>query len=846
MRTKMKTFFAILLLLSVAATSYADVVTGKVLDARNKPVAGADILMRFKADESNKWQYLQATCDVRGAFIANYPGKINFSSEAYWPIIYAVAPGKSYSVARLQPKNNVLHLDEAEIVSGRILDRNDKAVAHAKVLLRSIDGKNRPFSVYLPDEKPWANRFQTFTDENGYWKLKAVPKGTTAYLEVSDPHFVAADFSVQQGAKPLTVHVRPGAIISGRVVDENGQPLDDVKLQTDQRQNAVTNANGVFQFTGLTPRKYYIDADTDNLPLVTPQFSLTITQKDELKKLPDIVMTPGALVVGRITMAKTGEPVAGAKVSSSGVDFESGTLIRIISVQTDTDGKYQLRLPPVKTNVFASSTSKKYFEQSLFQSVDLKEGQTVTRNFEFDPGVTLSGTALDNHGQPAKNVPVIVDAMPIKSDYKLLPRQTVTDSNGNWSISGIAPRKVQVRVGDSWATDKLVTFNLPHPAKVLLHLIPQNDLPPIGRLIDTNGKPVAEIKATLQYEMPHPSPFDIKTNTVLISDKNGYLHFRMPLVASSSMISDVGTKGYQWINGGDWDNKTQRFSDVILNPLTRRINGRIIDAHGKPLSGARVLAVALGKAETITNEKGEFYFASLPHQQITLLAIGVAGVAKVTPASSIKTVTLKLSPLQHHFFGAYQKKQSIDKNRRKTLEKFREAYARDADLPGENARLAGLIFDIDPSEGKVLLDNLLKMYWQQSNTDSIFGMSAGDLAYYLAKYKPRESWLMLQTEWAQSAFSQSSASSQQNIVLAMSAVDLNVAADWAHRINGTVSPDETLSEVRRNTQRWLSEIASATPEQRRNLCLDCFLFSESYKPGDPPVWQRAMPFPTSS
>lgn len=443
--------------------------------------------------------------------------------------------------------------------------------------------------------------------------------------------------------------MRPGAIISGRVVDEKGNPLAGVMLQTDGRQNAVTNAEGNFQFTGFIPRKYHIAADAENLPLVTPQFTVTITKEGERKKLPDIVMTPGALVVGKISNVKTGEPIVGAKVSSGGEDYESGTLIRLISVQTNADGKYQLRLSPIHTSVFATSTSKKYFEQSLFQTVDLKEGQTVTRNFEFDPGVTLSGTAVDNQGQPVKNIPVIVDAMPVESDYKLLPRKTVTDSNGHWSISGIAPRKVQVRVGDSWATDKLTTFTLPHPAKVLLRLIPQNSLPPIGRLIDTNGKPVADINVTLQYEMPHPTPFDIKTNTVVTSDENGYLHFRMPLVAKSPRISEVDTSGFQWINGGDWDDTTRRFSDVNLDPLSRHINGRVLDG-GKPVANARVLVVGLGRDEIITKQDGSFAFENLPkHQQLTLLAIAETGVAKVALTNSQSSVVLHLSPLQQKF-----------------------------------------------------------------------------------------------------------------------------------------------------------------------------------------------------
>lgn len=176
MKTNFKNLLAFLLLLSFAVTSHVGAMTGKVLDAQNKPVAGANVLMRFKSIDSNKWQYLEATCDDHGAFAGTFSGKIDLSSETSTPIIYAIASGKAYSIARSRKKNNILHLDAAETVSGRILDQNDKPVIHAKVLLHSVGGKNRPFFVSLPGEKPWATRFQTFTDKNGFWKLKVVPK----------------------------------------------------------------------------------------------------------------------------------------------------------------------------------------------------------------------------------------------------------------------------------------------------------------------------------------------------------------------------------------------------------------------------------------------------------------------------------------------------------------------------------------------------------------------------------------------------------------------------------------------------------------------------------------------
>jgi len=894
------------------------------------------------------------------------------------------------------------------------------------------------------------------------------------------------------------------------VVNEKGQPLANVKLLAKQGwRNAITNEQGVFQFTGLTPQKYYIDADADNLPLVTPQFTATITKEGQIKKLPDVVMTPGALVIGTITNKETGEPVADATVGSSGNSYESEVLIRLITTHTDAEGKYQLRLPPGKNEIFASTTSKKYFRQFIPKSVDLKKDQTVTQNFTITSGETLSGVALDKDGKPMKDISVIVDTIKEKNDIEtFLPRKTTTDTNGKWSISGIAPRKVQVRVAKPWATDKLITFTLPHPAKVLLQLIPQNNLPPIGRLMDTNGKPVADITVNLQYKMPHLTPFDIKSNTVLTSDKNGYLHFRMPLVAEFPNISEVKMKGYQWTTGGDWDDKSRRFENVILDPLTRKINGHVVDIQDKPVANARVLIVGLGKDETETKQDGSFVFTDLPdHQQLTVLTIGNLGVAKMILSDSQKTAAIQLKPLRQIFpsraqsldaletlynsteeaeqnliiddiarydvaralkmiqgnqkvfpaarisqtldlltasnpplalqWGAehlgqvtekdriailcqlakvaakqnttlaqkyfsqavalantipepkekkYKDKKSTDpktltflqsrlqlagaaakaqpaqtrkwvnailrftkdntdgsldwprselvselavndpqeaarviansdentkifeyqnavqaavrsKNsklalywleqfqlfgasfdeRSSTYSELQEAAISTISLIGPNdpeqalqlaklidnanafveaaksqprqialkilreqydsefifggARLVGLIYDRDKTEGKVLFDEWVKTYWAQLNTDILTRRSASEIAYSLARYKPRESWLMLQTEWAQSQENPSSRiDCQASLALAMSGVDFQQAMNWARQME---AQDKVLSI---KTQRRLLEIALSTPKQRRDLCMDCFDFSDSYKPGDAVSW----------
>ncbi|MEO6907425.1 MAG: hypothetical protein ABI210_06005, partial [Abditibacteriaceae bacterium] len=74
------------------------------------------------------------------------------------------------------------------------------------------------------------------------------------------------------------------------------------------------------------------------------------------------------------------------------------------------------------------------------------------------------------------------------------------------------------------------------------------------------------------------------------------------------------------------------------------------------------------------------------------------------------------------------------------------------------------------------------------------------------------------------------ASGQADRALAMSGVDFVEAMKWARQIQ---SQDKTLPI---KTQQRLLEIALATPQQRRDLCLNFFDTSDSYKPGHPAAW----------
>ncbi|HET8662828.1 MAG TPA: carboxypeptidase regulatory-like domain-containing protein [Nocardioides sp.] len=96
---------------------------------------------------------------------------------------------------------------------------------------------------------------------------------------------------------------------------------------------------------------------------------------------------PHGTVAGTVTDSSTGDPIAGATVSTS--DGHSAT--------TDSSGSYSLSLPVGTYDVTASAFG--YADQTV-SGVVVDEGQTVTEPFALDPvpSHTVSGTITDGSG----------------------------------------------------------------------------------------------------------------------------------------------------------------------------------------------------------------------------------------------------------------------------------------------------------------------------------------------------------------------------------------------------------------------------------------------------------------
>jgi protocatechuate 3,4-dioxygenase beta subunit len=142
-----------------------------------------------------------------------------------------------------------------------------------------------------------SGNYTATSDQEGHFTVTGIRVGRyhmfverIGYLEVDEKHRQSTgttlSFEPGQEVKDQVLRMLPAAIITGRVVDEEGDPMPDVQIWVGRRQaggkfklnptgSAQTNDVGEYRIGGLFPGKYYLMATP------TPNFqSLVQTQKN--------------------------------------------------------------------------------------------------------------------------------------------------------------------------------------------------------------------------------------------------------------------------------------------------------------------------------------------------------------------------------------------------------------------------------------------------------------------------------------------------------------------------------------------------------------------------------------
>jgi hypothetical protein len=337
-------------------------------------------------------------------------------------------------------------------ISVRVID-NDGPVVAATVTLKT-QAENRSFACY--------------TDDSGQCGFSHLRSGFYS-IEVLKPSYLAnLDYS-GRGSFELTaaqnktqvIPLAKGGVISGKLVDEDGEPLCGVPVvalpaPTNRSSSEVASTGtelsatfssddrGSFRIYGLRPGVYILAVNFQRTTSAQKTIPATYypNQFRPDKALPIPVPTSKEVVVGEIKLTSItssflsvsgvvrglqAQPLSGARVSLTRV----GEQLILDSVVSDKSGEFSFDgLPSGAYSVQIASPSQPYFEEK--RELILKEQPISNLSVQMSAYPIISGTVYLRHAKDTESVPNIkITISPLGPGEPML---TDSDARGEFSV----------------------------------------------------------------------------------------------------------------------------------------------------------------------------------------------------------------------------------------------------------------------------------------------------------------------------------------------------------------------------------------------------------------------------
>jgi hypothetical protein len=642
--------FSILVLCSVP--SLAAPVSVRVLDDKSAPVAGAKVWFQSSQEDDASL----ATTNEQGEARGDTPVAADAINRGRATVL---APGKALGGSRLTNDVAEIKLGAPVSLSGVVQDKEGKPVANALVRLKYLIQLAEGASVTaMPGDGPTWDIFAKSTDAAGRWAFDFLPSGHSASFELADPRFVRLPNEIilpttgSISAKPFVA--RTGARLEGRVIDENGKPLSGVRVYARSDgpnwDDAISSADGTYRMTRLGTGVYKVSVSSkrDAERVAAPRMAVR-ADEGKTNKVADFVMTPGALVEGKVTDSKTGAPIAYVTISS--YDHTARTL---------ADGTFRLRVVPGEGRVQVKSKPQNYAypksgSPSSQINVWLAEGETKRLDFALDPLLPLVGRVVDEQGEPVSGVTIVVG-------QKWNQMFGIVEKDGTFSVAGLEPGDVTLAARGEWTVVKPEKATFPTKDPIVVTLRRSTIAPVVGRVVDDGGAPISGAEVTVQELIRiDAGGMSTRTPTSLQTDARGQWQWT-PTRADAGLSIKVKKLGYRSVSGGTLTKRKEVMSvsgrlmpnpgtqwdatDVVLQKLDAHLSGRVLDEKGAPVVGAEVWAPG---SETVATSgaDGTWNLTGLPQGENEIFAATPKqfGVLKVQSKSTVPSViTLQTPP----------------------------------------------------------------------------------------------------------------------------------------------------------------------------------------------------------
>ncbi len=572
--------------------------SGKVLRAdRRGPMPGALVwsgeTRPVRAGEDGGFRIQVSAAYSQGGLVAAAPGYLPDESTVSLRSWEGGVPGAV-----------TLQLSPSGLIAGRVVDSGGRPVAAARIRLQRPDT-------------------QLQSGPDGSFQLPRLRNGETYEVQVRKEGFAPASVYAQAAprnapAAPVRVVLSRGAVVFGRTVGEDGQPVagatvelypwvDPMRGRPREGEPAGTAASGTdgkFEVRNLPAGIFVLQARGDGF---APGYlrGVEIVAGAPRVDAGTVTLSPSAVFEGQVTDPR-GAPIAGARVwafpERHGSDLSMPESDRR-PLEVGTDGRFRIDDLPRGAKIRVQVDAQGYGNASL-EGLELPLPEPL--RIELRPLVQLTGRVTDPEGEPVSGASLTRFRRRGNSSYGQGAGNT--DGQGRFRIE-VEPGPVEIRVRAEGYTQSSWSGTVPErgdagPVEIMLRRGAVLE----GRVLDPEGNPVAE---AFVHASPEASSGAGGLHTSGSSQSDGEGRYRIAGLETGS--HQVSVQGMGSVGQTSTRFEVQPGSNRLDLTLDAgvEVSGFVRDADGAPVAGAEVMLSTRNAGRSIGRQSaadGSFRF----------------------------------------------------------------------------------------------------------------------------------------------------------------------------------------------------------------------------------------------
>jgi beta-lactamase regulating signal transducer with metallopeptidase domain/protocatechuate 3,4-dioxygenase beta subunit/peroxiredoxin len=587
---------------TVSGTEY--IVTG-IVTIDGEPVSGGAIYILVpdkhtfsdgisrKVAESGADGTFSMVCDP-ATFNRNIYG-YDVSLMCYHPE-YAV----SWVTLKKDTRDVEIELDAPQSISGTVTDPGGNPISGAvvKVSMMFLNQLSFRFSG-LSALRGETDALMVTTGAGGEFSIGNLPPLTTIVLNITAEGRASAlymDYAV--GSDDIQVQMDDEGAITGRVINGNGEPMENVRIgahgvNTGFRRAITTrtDADGRYSIYGLVADTHSVYTILDELN-GEQQWANTVKREiavtaGETTEQQNIALSTAGILTGQFTDEDTGDPIPDVYIIARHPDRNS--FIYFDTAVSDGTGTYTLRLPPGES-VLGIRSVPSVFIQPDWQgrTVTVEDGSgPVTEDFPLKRGMFVRGKVVGPDGAPVANASV-TGLMNMRNRNAWRGKVTTGD-DGTFIISGLAEdATLEVEIASQEKKLRTVTtLTLDNSEEQPVTLEPYETTAFRGRVVDASDAPVPGVGIHLMIR--HDGGGGLSRKMIDTDNDGRYVVENIRIGAQYSLSA----KKEGWANADiplpDLAPDMEPLPTVVMKQAGRWLELVVSLDDGTPITGAQVI-----------------------------------------------------------------------------------------------------------------------------------------------------------------------------------------------------------------------------------------------------------------